>query len=79
MKGHKEHYKPNPSGLVRDQTYPSQVASQRPKLATRIHCPEGYEETSGEGSLTASPTEDRVAEFNRALRSGHGFRNRGDE
>lgn len=31
-------YKPKQDGLIRDKTYPSEIAAQRPALVTRIHC-----------------------------------------
>jgi hypothetical protein len=93
-------YKPLQHGLVRDKTYPSEIAAQRPIAATRIHCEVPYEEERetregtirgdhGHQSYPSAPpapgphdgdiTENRCEEFNRALRSGHGFRNSGDE
>jgi len=33
-------YKVNPYGNIRDKTYPSEIAAQRPACATRIHCAE---------------------------------------
>lgn len=73
-------YEPNPNmGPKRDKTYPSQIAAERPALATRIHCVEPYEEMSPETSIRGTEGEDRVALFNRQLREGHGGRNRGDE
>jgi hypothetical protein len=99
-------YKVNPYGNVRDKAYPSEIAAQRPLLATRIHCAESADdmdsdkltgrnalsqeeqafrresrirEDEREPSIRGSRAEDRVAEFNHALRSGHGFRNSGDE
>jgi len=94
-------YKINPSGLIRDKTYPSEIAAQRPLLATRIHCEIPWEEERemregtirGDRGFDAYPssappspgprhgeiTENRCAEFNRALRAGPGFRNEGDE
>jgi hypothetical protein len=52
-----------------DRTYPSGVAGARPKLTTRIHCePDEPIETVESGSQS----DDRVAEFNRRLRAGHG-------
>lgn len=92
-------YKPNARGLIRDKAYPSEIAAQRPALATRIHCEIDYREEREmeKGSIRGDQgldlhghfeetgpkhgdiTENRVAEFNRALRSGHGFRNEGDE
>ena len=86
-------YKPNPNGPVRDRTYPSEIAAQRPALAPRILCEEDYHErrendeasirgdhgTLNEETYEREITEDRVAQFNRALRAGHGWRNAGDE
>lgn len=37
-------YKPDPVGTVRDKTYPSEIAAQRPMCAPRIHCEQTYEE-----------------------------------
>jgi len=37
-------YKPEQHGLIRDKTYPSEIAAQRPALATRIHCQEPWDE-----------------------------------
>jgi len=50
-----------------DRTYPSGVAGARPYLTTRIHCENDPEPTQG-----GSESDDRVAEFNRRLRAGHG-------
>lgn len=84
-------YKPNPYGMIRDKAYPSEIAAQRPICATRIHCEENphqepdarqeslerMEET--EPSIRGTIRDNRVEMFNHALRSGHGFRNEGDE
>jgi len=94
-------YKVNPHGLIRDKSYPSEIAAQRPLLATRIHCEEDWHERMGSEELSirgdqgyrpphmeppvsseppyGSITENRCAEFNRALRAGQGFRNEGEE
>lgn len=73
-------YEPDPNrGPKRDKTYPSQIAAERPALATRIHCVEDYEEMSPERTVRGSEGEDRVSLFNRQLREGHGGRNRGEE
>lgn len=37
-------YRPDDSASIqRDKSYPSEVARQRPALATRIHCRDDYE------------------------------------
>ena len=65
-------YKPNPHGNIRDKIYPSQIAAERPALATRIHCqadPEPEETLrGGEQEMHVST---RVDRFNRQLRGGH--------
>jgi hypothetical protein len=79
-------YRPNPYGNIRDKTYPSEIAAQRPALATRIHCEESpYVETDRdeameheaairsderEPSIRGSRADDRSAQFNRQLRGG---------
>jgi hypothetical protein len=50
-----------------DRTYPSGVAGARPKLTTRIRC-----EPDSEPLESGSESDDRIAEFNRRLRAGHG-------
>jgi hypothetical protein len=62
-------YKPNPRGPVSDKTYASQIADERPMLATRIHCEEPLEEeeTIHEGGS-------QVDRFHEALNSGRGIR-----
>jgi hypothetical protein len=85
-------YDPNPYRPVRDYAHPSQIAAQRPALATRIHCCcddplDGGRASSIRGdqgemdyeSGRREFTEDRVAEFNRGLRAGHAYRNDGEE
>jgi hypothetical protein len=93
-------YKPEQHGMIRDKTYPSEIAAQRPLAATRIYCQEPWDEERemreatirGDRGFRSYPepepvpgphhgdiTESRCEEFNRALRSGHGFRNEGDE
>lgn len=83
-------YKTNPgnSGPIRDRTYPSQIAAQRPILAPRIHCFVDYDEhrdteedtirgdrgTMVEETGNREITESRVEQFNRALRHGHSDR-----
>ena len=69
-------YKPNPHGPVRDKTYPSQIAAERPAFVTRIHCEEPVEpEETLRGGEKAEHTSERVALFNRQLRGGaHGDR-----
>jgi hypothetical protein len=46
-------YKTDQHGLVRDRTYPSEIAAQRPLLATRIHCslPWDEEREAREGTI----------------------------
>jgi len=69
-------YDPNPNhGPVRDKMYPSEISSQRPKLATRIHCQDDPDIAGTAHSIGESAT-DRV---NRELREGHAGRNAGDE
>ena len=67
----------------RDQIYPSQIAAERPALTTKITCHDGnrFEDTRKglRGGLQPEHTDERCAEFNRALRAGHGFRNSGEE
>lgn len=61
---------------MRDKTYPSEIAAERPIGKTRIHCPDDdSEQRMNRGSSSAN----RVDEFNDGLRSGHGWRNSGDE
>lgn len=62
-------YKPLESGNIRDKTYPSQIAAERPALVTRIQCEESGEPSE---SIRGREGDDRVAEFNRRLRAGHG-------
>ena len=61
-------YKPKNAGQVIDRTYPSQIAAERPILATRFQC----SDVEDESSLMGEEGEDRVARFNRQLRSGIG-------
>jgi len=65
-------YKPKQYGNIRDKAYPSQIAAERPALATRIHCEEPAEadETLRGGEHEMHVTE-RVERFNRQLRGGH--------
>jgi hypothetical protein len=63
-------YEPNPFGPVRDKTYPSEIAAERPALATRIHCVEDFEERDPRNSIRGNEEDDRCAEFNRQLRKG---------
>jgi hypothetical protein len=88
-------YKPNRFHNLRDETYPSEIASQRPALASRFQCSEraGLFGQDAEASLRGSrhhdvpsphydemeDCEDMVGRFNFQLRSGHGYRNAGDE
>lgn len=61
-------YDPNPNhGPVRDGAYASEIAAERPKLATRIHC---QTDCDPECSISGDVSEDRVARFNRQLREG---------
>lgn len=73
-------YKPVPSGTVRDRTYPSQIAAERPMCAPRIHC---YVDPEPEETLRGGEqpmhTESACEKFNRELRGGHAGRNDGDE
>jgi len=88
-------YRPRPAwSRIRDKAYPSEIASQRPFLAPRIHCEEPWEEFDAEETLRGGgrrraimppsneeyePLENMCERFNHALRSGHGFRNEGEE
>lgn len=83
-------YRPTTWGSVRDKTYPSQIAGQRPALATRFQCEETREdemedhsplegEYSPQLTIRGDKNDDRVAEFNRQLREGHAGRNEGEE
>jgi hypothetical protein len=45
-------YKPDPFSPVRDKTYPSEIAAQRPMCAPRIHCEQTYEERRNESNST---------------------------
>lgn len=77
-------YDPDPrSSNMRDKAYPSEIASQRPALATRIHCREDYSSMDPRNSLRGveppepPPPMDWTGEnmcdrFNRQLRSGLG-------
>jgi len=67
-------YKPNPnSGPMRDKAYPSQIAAERPALATRIHCFEPPEiDDSLRGGEHAEHTSSMCDRFNEQLRSGLG-------
>jgi hypothetical protein len=83
-------YRPRPFGLIRDKAYPSEIAAQRPLLAPRIHCEESQYEAENEsirgdnGEMNYDSgrrefVDDRVRDFNRALRGGHAYRNEGDD
>lgn len=73
-------YKPLPSGPVRDRTYPSQIAAERPMMAPRIHCYETPEpDETLRGGEQPMHGESAVEKFNRELRGGHAGRNDGDE
>lgn len=91
---HRGRYNPNPNafGPRRDRTYPSQIAQDRPALATRFQCETSYSDADAENTLRgvehdggysmdddSDAVESRVALFNRQLREGHGGRNSGDE
>jgi hypothetical protein len=67
-------YKPEPaSGPVRDKVYPSQIAAERPMMATRIHCAEQPQiEDTLRGGEQPMHTESACDKFNRELRSGIG-------
>ena len=71
-------YEPRTSRIIRDKLYPSEIAAERPMLATRIHC-EKHDDNSGEESIRGSLRENVVERFNRELRGGHAGRNDGDE
>jgi hypothetical protein len=59
---------------VRDKLYPSEIAQQRPALATRIHCHDHYEDSDpaltirGDHEPGGQRPHDR---FNEQLRGGH--------
>jgi hypothetical protein len=84
-------YKPRRFDNVRDETYPNQIAEERPALAARIHCQEDFSvlmdaaDASLRGKLKRAPEPPhetfagKCEWFNEALRAGHGFRNQGDE
>lgn len=83
-------YRPESFGPVRDKTYVSEIAAQRPALATRIQCSETREDDAPDHGMLESEyspsqtirgdrSQDRVAMFNDALRAGHGWRNQGEE
>lgn len=68
-------------GVPRDQIYPSEVAAQRPALATRVDCDEDSQMEANEVSILGDRGEideetgerhfeSRSAEFHRRLRSG---------
>jgi hypothetical protein len=81
-------FNPRKFSNQRDQTYPSEIAAQRPMLAPRITCPamntkmdeketaamEQWEarQDAREPAIRGSVVEDRVALFNEQLRSGLG-------
>lgn len=60
----------------RDKVYPSGIARERPMLTTRFHCASDADNSNNVGHAQTESASDR---FNRALRSGHGFRNVGDD
>jgi hypothetical protein len=59
-------YKPKNAGQVRDKMYASEIAAQRPILATRMQCSDVEEESSVHDGESA------CEKFNRQLRSGIG-------
>jgi hypothetical protein len=62
-------YKVNPRGPVRDRTYPSQIAAERPFGATRIHCAEQPdEEATLLGGEHPMHGDEMVERINRQLR-----------
>lgn len=77
-------YKPRGFHNVRDETYVSQIASERPICAPRIHCSEEPSVFPDAADATLRGRDDRAPEvphehfegicarFNRALRSGLG-------
>lgn len=69
-------YRPgNTYSPVRDRTYPSEIARQRPALAARIHCTD-YEAFDSQLTIRGDRepgTEDPRDRFNRQLRAGHGY------
>lgn len=55
----------------RDQIYPSEIAQQRPKFATRVECSDDFEEMDSQNSISGPESgegEDRVTLMNRQLR-----------
>lgn len=79
-------YNPRPNSGDRDKAYPSEIAADRPALATRIQCQEDYQTMSPQNSIRgrepeepimppAMPEPEResmVARFNRQLCEGIG-------
>lgn len=61
-------YKPNPKGPIIDKTYPSEIADERPMLATRIHC-----EVEQEEDDTVHEGGSQTDRFHEALNSGRGM------
>ena len=65
-------YRPgNTNSPVRDVTYPSEIAGQRPMMSPRICCDNPMDER--EDCERGGITDDRSAEFKRQLRSGIGM------
>lgn len=62
-------------GNQHDQSYPSQIAAERPALVTRVYCEYDYEyadpENTVRGGTQPIHNTERVDEFNRQLRGGH--------
>lgn len=67
-------YRPKESGMIRDKTYPSEIAAKRPFGAPRIQCEESQFEAE-DASILGESDESVVERFNRQLRGGaHGDR-----
>jgi len=72
-------YRPNLYGTIRDRCHPSEIAAERPALATRIHenayDPIVADVDGQQSSIRGSEEESPCAKFNDALRRGaHGDR-----
>lgn len=78
-------YNPRPNSGDRDKAYPSEIAADRPALATRIQCQEDYQTMSPQNSIRGRepeepmfaapepPARESMCErFNRQLREGIG-------
>ncbi len=71
------HYKPGQFYRNRDGARPSEIASSRPALATRIKGHESMEDFDANRSLRGGEEgEDYCARFNRQLRGGHSLNER---